>query len=66
MLKVKFLSPLTFYTKLDFFLDMSTLIKMYYSFVSSYYIYCIEISDNASAIHLDPLKNKKITVVYKD
>ena len=38
------------------FLDMSTLIKMYHSFVFPYLIYCIKIWSNESAIHLDPLK----------
>ena len=37
---------------------MSTLIQMYHPFVSLYFIYCIDIWDNVSAIHLDPaLKN---------
>ena len=55
MLKVKFQSPLAFYTKFKDFLDMNTLIQMYHSFVFPYLIYCIEIWGNASAIHLEPL-----------
>ena len=42
--------------KIRRFLDMNTLIQMYNLFVFPYLIYCFEIWDNASAIHLDPLK----------
>ena len=54
MIKVKFQSPLAFYTKFEDFLGMNTSIQMYHSFVFPYLIYCIEIWGNASAIHLDP------------
>ena len=43
------------YLDADKFLDMNTLIQMYYSFVFPYLIYCIEIWGNASVIHLEPL-----------
>ena len=41
--------------KIQRFLEMNTLIQMYHSFVFPYFIYCIEIFGNASAIHLDSL-----------
>ena len=55
ILKTKFPRLLVYYTKLDFFLDKSTLLNMYYSLVFPYLIYCIEIWGNASAVHLDLL-----------
>ena len=40
---------------LEFFLDKSTLLNIYYSLVFPYLIYCIEIWGNAFAVHLDAL-----------
>ena len=55
MLKNKISKSIGILYKIRRFLDMNTLIQMYHSFVFPYFIYCIEIWGNASAIHLEPL-----------
>ena len=56
-IKVKFISPLAFYTKLTFIRHEHININV--SFICFLYlIYCVEIWGNASAIHLDPLKKR--------
>ena len=55
MLRTKFPRLLVYYTKFKKILDKSALFTMYYSLVFPYFLYCIKIWNNASAVYIDAL-----------